>query len=73
MRHAAVDGAGNVVDDAGAGDDAEPLDAALVDALWLVLLPQPAAATATAANAATTTQGRRTTHKQTRSGHRESP
>jgi len=62
-----VDGAGDVVDDAGAVDGAEPLAAVLVDALWLVLLPQPAATTATA----TIRQARRTAHKQTRSPHRE--
>ena len=59
MRHAAEDGADVAVDDAGAVDDAvvvdnagavdaAPLGAVLVDALWLALLPQPAATRASA-------------------------
>jgi hypothetical protein len=64
-----VDGADDVVDDADAVDGAEPLAAVLVDALWLVLLPQPAATTATA----TIRQARGTDHKQTRSRHCEIP
>jgi hypothetical protein len=68
VRHAAVDGADAVADDAGA----ELLDAVLVGELWLALLPQPAAASATATKADTTIgQARRTAHKQTRSRHRE--
>jgi hypothetical protein len=62
-----VDGADDVVDDAGAVDDAEPLWAVLVDALWLVLLPQPAATRATA----TIRQARRTAQKKTKSPHCE--
>ncbi len=67
VRHAAEDGAGDVVDEADAVVDAEPLAAALVDALWLALLPQPTATSATA----TIRQARRTAPKQTRSVHRE--
>ena len=85
MRHAAEDGADVVVDDAGAVDDAvvvdnagaveaAPLGAVLVDALWLALLPQPAATRASATTAAATIrQARRTARKQTRSRHCESP
>jgi hypothetical protein len=58
MRQPAEDGAGDVEDDADAVFDAEPLAAGLVEALWLVLLPQPAATRATA----TIRQARRTAH-----------
>jgi len=60
-----VDGVEGVL----AGVDADLLRAVLVDALWLALLPQPAAASASE----TIRQARRTAHKQTRSAHRESP
>jgi hypothetical protein len=73
LRHATEDGAGDVVDVADAVVDAEPLAPALVDALWLSLLPQPATrATATKADT-TIRQGRRTAQQQTRSRHREIP
>jgi hypothetical protein len=63
LRHAAEDGAGDVVDVASAVVDAEPLAPVLVDALWLSLLPQPAATRTTATKADTTIgQARRTAH-----------
>jgi hypothetical protein len=58
FRHAAEDGADVVVDDVDAVVDAEPLAAAPVDTLWLVLLPQPAATRATV----TIRQAGRTAH-----------
>jgi hypothetical protein len=67
LRHGAEAGADDVLEDAGAVAEAEPLLAVLVDALWLALLPQPAATRATT----TIGQARRTAHKQTRSRHCE--
>jgi len=69
VRQATEDGADAVVDDVDAVVGAALLGAALVDALWLALLPQPAATRA----AAMIRLARRTAHKQTRSRHRESP
>ena len=68
VRQVTKDGADAVVDDVDAVVGAALLGAALVDALWLALLPQPAATIATA----TIRQARRTAPKQTRSRHRES-